>query len=134
MVVALTFTAAVIQQIFGLRHLSTMHPYQSCGNIFGRHRFQQPGAQRAIFVLNLYRSQKRFEQTFMVLGPNVRSGRNLDPIRLNLCTAQHGFHALAALIGHYQYSSTLAACTTCTARSMLKPFGIARQFDMHNQR
>ena len=55
----------------------------------------------------------------MIFRANVGSGWDLDPIRLNLCTAQHGFNPLAALIGYNKNGGALATRTAGTPGSVL---------------
>ena len=70
----------------------------------------------------------------MVFGTNIRCGRNLDPVRLDLRPAQHRLNALAALIGNDENSGALATSAASTAGPVLKPFGVTWQFDMDHQR
>ena len=69
----------------------------------------------------------------MVLGADICSSRDFNPVSLNLRAAQHRFNALAALIGHDENCRTLATRTAGASGPMLKPFGIAWQFDVDHQ-
>jgi len=90
-------------------------------------------ADCAIFVIQFNRFTERHEQALAI---GLRDGGGcwqIDPFRLDACIAQQGFDAPAPLVGNDQGSNTLLARTAGTARTMLKRFWIARQFDVDDK-
>ena len=133
MVITRTFTRAVIQHVFCLWHFGAMDANKCSGDVFSRHRFEQLCTQCTIFIFDFDGCQKCFEKTFMVLGADICSSRDFNPVSLNLRAAQHRFNALAALIGHDENCGPLTTRTPGASRPVLKPFGIAWQFDVNHQ-
>jgi len=115
MVVTDAFAAAVVEHVFCLRHFGTVDAHKCGRNIFSRHRLQQLCTQGAVFVFDFNGRQKCFKKALMVLGTDICCGRDLNPVSLNLRTAQHRLNALAALIGNDENCGALATGTASTA-------------------
>ena len=123
----------VFDQFLRLRHGGAVGADQCCGNIFGRPFRHQLGRQIAVFLVHFDRGQKGGQQTLTVLLLNFLRGGGVDPVGVDLGTAQHGFHTLAAGVRHQNDGGAFLAGTAGAARPVLQSFCITRDFHMDDQ-
>ena len=123
-----------IDQFLGYRQPRAVSADQSGGDILGRLFGEQTGAQSAILVIDLDRREQGSQQPLMIGGADRFGGRRGNPFGFDPCAAQHHLDPAAALVGDNQDRSALFARAPGAPRTMLERFGVARHFDMDDQR
>src|SRR5690606_69933 len=91
---------SAVQHLFRRRHFCAVRLDQHRGNFFRRFLGHQALCEFHIIFVNLDRLQQCLDQTLGIIFPDIGAGRRIHPLRVDLCSAQHGFNPLAALVRH----------------------------------
>jgi murein L,D-transpeptidase YcbB/YkuD len=123
-----------IEHFLDDRHFRTVNLNQCSRDVLGGTLGHQALRQCLVFLVRFDRSHQCNEQTFAIVVADVCRRRCRRPFGSDLCIAQHRFDATAAGMRDDQDSGALLSGATCTTRAMLQGIGIARQFDVNDQR